>query len=1044
MISLHLTQFKKTIFIILGLLTALVASGTGAAFIILSHGPLDLSFLKSRLVLALHSGNTTLDFNKLYLTWKDWRGPLVLEGTGIEYQTRQKDRGFNASIKQIRLSFKITSLLQGHTMPKEVFIQDPLLVTGPLLTQNSPKEPIDLEFGEVEDFLEQIIGLRHAKIEGGIIRIEDAISKDLKVKLNFRGSFDQKGEQATGFLMVTSMQSPIRLGAQMTYHSKNKKINISAALTQVDSSFTDALCAVPFFKSLLFSQANFYLDYTYSLKSGKQGGQIEASILKTKLDNKAFWSRPLGLGEVVLKGGFLEDTLALEARLVAAGEIPVFLKIKGKFHAKEDFITFESNAEVQNILIENLKNLWPQGAAAQARAWITEHMTSGYLTKAHMHMKNKINFAKPDSLFEFEKVSGTLEIDNASLTYLETMPGLTGLKAKALFDQEHFDIVLQQGNSHGLKIKGGNVYIGAFSKDECMLRLKVDLEGGLNKVLELINHDPLFYGRDYGLNAFTAEGKVQATLKMDFPLTLPFNEAAIKAFLTAQVNKAKLTEVVGLPVTLTEGGLTLQVTPEKISIKGKGNFNKAPSTLHFEKHFNSNRVHLKVNSNATEQSLKPFGDLIPKLLIGQFPLEVTYDRPERGPEILRLSSNLQNTEINLLTYKKPVGEKATFRGEAVLKNGSFHLLKNATLQTDSNWEVRGSGTVAPDHKTIEWAKVAWAKGEKFVARLDYTQDKKGMNFLDIKGDHLDLIPFVEEQFKSQEGSFDYKAPLKVRFRIDRLRLSPRGELLNNEGSLYFEGGFIQSLKYEGDLEKIEGKKGGHIVATIDPLGKSFQKIRLQTDGGGSFLRSLDLFDNIQGGHLMMVGYRDLKVPMPEWTCKLRIKEFSLLNAPLLTRFFSFVFPTGLVDLVDGQGMRFSVLKMRFGLSEKSFNIFGCTAYGYSLGFSLNGLVERGDKGRINLKGNMIPAYAFNTLLSNVPILGDLLFGGKNKGMFMISFSVKGYKKEPDIQSNPLTVLTPGILREFFSASGNEKYSNDPWLQNDAKEDVNFEKEYNEK
>jgi hypothetical protein len=61
----------------------------------------------------------------------------------------------------------------------------------------------------------------------------------------------------------------------------------------------------------------------------------------------------------------------------------------------------------------------------------------------------------------------------------------------------------------------------------------------------------------------------------------------------------------------------------------------------------------------------------------------------------------------------------------------------------------------------------------------------------------------------------------------------------------------------------------------------------------------------------------------------------------------------------------------------------------------------------------VPAYGLNSFISNVPLLGDLLASKKGEGIFGMTYSLAGNSEHPDLSTNPLSILTPGILRRIF-------------------------------
>jgi hypothetical protein len=65
-----------------------------------------------------------------------------------------------------------------------------------------------------------------------------------------------------------------------------------------------------------------------------------------------------------------------------------------------------------------------------------------------------------------------------------------------------------------------------------------------------------------------------------------------------------------------------------------------------------------------------------------------------------------------------------------------------------------------------------------------------------------------------------------------------------------------------------------------------------------------------------------------------------------------------------------------------------------------------------MRGTIVPAYAVNSLLNNIPLIGSLL-GGPGSGVFAATYRMTGNLDDPDISVNPLATLAPGFLRGLF-------------------------------
>ena len=94
------------------------------------------------------------------------------------------------------------------------------------------------------------------------------------------------------------------------------------------------------------------------------------------------------------------------------------------------------------------------------------------------------------------------------------------------------------------------------------------------------------------------------------------------------------------------------------------------------------------------------------------------------------------------------------------------------------------------------------------------------------------------------------------------------------------------------------------------------------------------------------------------------------------------------------------------------SVLEARARGRAIGATADGYIDR-PKSQIALKGSLVPAYGLNSVLGNIPLLGDVLVSKKGEGVFGVTYSATGNAEQPKIDVNPLSVLTPGILRRIF-------------------------------
>jgi len=61
----------------------------------------------------------------------------------------------------------------------------------------------------------------------------------------------------------------------------------------------------------------------------------------------------------------------------------------------------------------------------------------------------------------------------------------------------------------------------------------------------------------------------------------------------------------------------------------------------------------------------------------------------------------------------------------------------------------------------------------------------------------------------------------------------------------------------------------------------------------------------------------------------------------------------------------------------------------------------------------VPACGVNSVLSNIPLLGDIIASKKGEGILSATYSATGNMEQPNISTNPLSMLAPGIFRRIF-------------------------------
>ncbi|MGC8470404.1 MAG: AsmA-like C-terminal region-containing protein, partial [Acetobacteraceae bacterium] len=212
--------------------------------------------------------------------------------------------------------------------------------------------------------------------------------------------------------------------------------------------------------------------------------------------------------------------------------------------------------------------------------------------------------------------------------------------------------------------------------------------------------------------------------------------------------------------------------------------------------------------------------------------------------------------------------------------------------------------------------------------------------------------------------------------------------------------------------------GKPLTVSIAP-GPGGRVLAAATDDAGALFRAADLIDRLVGGTLRLSArYADGQAGDP-LTGTLEIDRFRVRRAPVLGKLLQAMTLYGLADALGGPGLAFHRLVAPFRLAGSILSLGPARAFSPSLGLTARGTIDRA-AGRVALSGTIVPAYFFNSLLGNLPIVGRLFSPEKGSGLFAANYQVTGPIADPSVSVNPLSALTPGFLRGVFGLFGQPK------------------------
>jgi hypothetical protein len=305
--------------------------------------------------------------------------------------------------------------------------------------------------------------------------------------------------------------------------------------------------------------------------------------------------------------------------------------------------------------------------------------------------------------------------------------------------------------------------------------------------------------------------------------------------------------------------------------------------------------------------------------------------------------------------------------------------------------------------------------------------------ISIQGQSLDVRHFTGLDRAPAEAAGDHEdssvqEPVSVTAQVQRLVISQRATLRDVAMSIALgAGNRLNALDLQGSGPAGE-KLSGHMS-----MIKGIRTLDVESGTAGSLIDSVLNFPSIRGGKLAAkVTFPERnaaargKLAAPDYEGTVNLSDVILTDQPFLSRLFAAGSLDGPLRLLQGQGISLTKVAIPFSSTGRVITIAEGRASGDAIGGTFGGSYNRDSK-KVDISGTLVPIFGLNSVLGQIPVLGDLLVSKKGEGIVGLTYEMKGAIAEPSINVNPLSLLTPGILRRIFefNTSGSAEVSSAP-------------------
>ena len=361
---------------------------------------------------------------------------------------------------------------------------------------------------------------------------------------------------------------------------------------------------------------------------------------------------------------------------------------------------------------------------------------------------------------------------------------------------------------------------------------------------------------------------------------------------------------------------------------------------------------------------------------------------------INLNQNILIDVINFQTNSKKLNN---LKLEFNIKNNKY-IFKSINFKENKN-SITIKGLVLDSKNEIQ--KLSSIKVQTFINNEENNNftinvDKK----ISISGKRFDstkLLRLLSLEKKSNPlKNFNNEIEIQIKNLITKSQIP-----LSNFNLL----GSLQKGKFNKISAKSEFTEGKYLDISLkkDPNNKKI--LEVYSDSPRALLSDYQFFEGIRDGKLLYTSVIDETGS----ASKLTIENFKVIKAPTFATLLTLADLGGYADLLTGKGVSFNILEVNLKENAKIMEIEEVLALGKSVSLHMEGYVDK-KTGLVSLSGTLVPAKMLNSLVSKIPIVGNVLVGDKvGEGIFGVSFKIKGLPGKIKTTVNPIKTLTPRFI-----------------------------------
>lgn len=756
-------------------------------------------------------------------------------------------------------------------------------------------------------------------------------------------------------------------------------------------------------------------------------GRYEGKLKKTEISNftlelgaqgKVYLPHPfdheMPLKTLNARGRYFSEGSQLQLDVLELDLDGPHITIALNLVTNEGGVSLGANGVVRDFNRDYFSTHWPRSLAKKARKWVIENVSQGSVPEVRAVIQARYS---KDTGFELLALNGEMNIRGAKASFLSSMPKISNIMATARFNKKKFDIFITQAQVKGISTRKSVISFMGLDEVDTYANMDLFIKGPLKNALSLIDQEPLGIVSALGGSPEQVNGSTDAHIKLNFLVEDNLSSDEIDFNVSARMQDVSIDSII-LGQGIQNGQLSLKVSRQGLIVNGDVKFGNIPASLEVWHNFSAGapyRGKYKIASKIDDlQSLNHPGinshPLLGNFIEGGVDVDIQLTTHDFGKGQVQVRFDLDKTVLTVpaIGWSKKAGSAGIALVNLEIDDTRIINIPKFSLAA-GDMKINGSADYAKDGTRLDRVNIDQISFKRTDLAGVLMPGNDGGWTVSFHGPSLDLEPSFDSLFKASpdvEDESDLKLSLSVN--VDKVWIGQKHFLKHITGTLNRADNRWHGISVDGDLGSDE-----KFNVLLRPSGKGKRWVKIKTTDAGNMLRTLDVYGTMIGGTLDVEATFDDTVEDSPLTGEVLIRDYRLVDAPALTQLVGEMTLARLKEALQGDGLAFGKFNAPFVIRKGVVDIKDVKATGLSLGYTAKGKINIYTE-LIDIEGTVVPVYALNSVLGNIPFIGTLLTGTEDgSGVFAATYKMKGPLEDPEVKVNPLSALAPGILRNIF-------------------------------